>query len=163
MKTIAQLNSRTAQLCSSSKKLAENIHLHCVDIAEHFKEHGDTTAASLLIQALHSAVRKNALKNWFEAFSGMKYVAESKNKDGKIKPEHFIRNKDIPFEQIDLDAALETSPWDFTPEPVFKPFDLNAAIKALIKKAEKAGEDAEHQEAHVIPDDKLAALKALAA
>lgn len=160
MKTIAQLNARSSVLASRSSKVAEDIHLHMVDIVEHFKAHGDATAATILHNVVHSAIRKNAIKNWFEAFGGMKYVAESK-KDGKVKPEHFIRNKAVPFEQIDLEVAFENTPWDFTPEPKFKAFDLEAAIKAAIKKAEKALEDTEHAGEHSVPASKLEVLRSL--
>ena len=139
MKTIAQLNARSVVLAKSSKTLAENIHNHMVDIAEHFKAHGDATAATMLFNVLHSAVRRKAVATWFEFYSGMKFVPESK-KDGKVKPAHFIRNKEVPFDQIDLEAAASESPWDLEPEPAFKGFDLKKQIAALIKKAEKYSE-----------------------
>lgn len=163
MKTIAQLNARTTVLARSSKTLAENIHHHMVDIVEHFKEHGDTSAMTLLHNVLHSAVRRNAIKNWCEAFAGMKFVAESKDKQGKVKPAHFIRNKDIPFEQIDLDACRENSPWDFTPEPVWKGFDLKKELARLVKRAEKEAEENAGNSKLVIDEDVLAKVKEIVA
>lgn len=163
MKTIAQLNARSIQLGKSSATLANNIHLHMVDIIQHFKAHGDATAATTLYTVMHSAIRRKAIVTWFEFYGGMKFVAESK-KDNKVKPAHFIRNKDISFDDIDLEAAGNESPWDLEPEPQFKGFDLMAQVKALIKKAEKMAEaevPEDQKDKVIIPSDKLAALKAL--
>lgn len=163
MKTIAQLNARSVQLGKSSTTLSENIHNHMVDIVEHFKAHGDTSAMSMLHNVLHSAVRRNAIKNWCEAFAGMKFVAEAKDKKGKVKPAHFIRNKDIPFEAIDLEACSENTPWDFTPEPVWKGFDLKKELARLIKRAEKEAEEHAGSDKLAVDDQLLGQLIGIAA
>lgn len=155
MKTLAELNKRSVALSKRSRELAKDIHTHMVDIVAHVKAHGDVTAATFLIQNIHSAVRRQAIVNWFCAFGGMNF---NKDKEGVEK---FTRNKSVPADQIDLKLCEEESPWDYTPEPELKAFDLDKAIAQLIKRAEKRLEDP--TEGDKIDADKLELLKSLAA
>ena len=70
--------------------------------------------------------RKNALRDWFIAMGKFSYDATEKtltfNKKGITQ----------------LDTAIATPFWEFKQEAEYVPFDLQAAILTLVKRADKA-------------------------
>jgi len=56
-----------------------------------------------------------------------------------------------------INEAIATPFFEFEKEKPFKPFDLTAAIAALAKRAEQAGDD----DRNMVPADTLAKLRAL--
>lgn len=154
----AQLNKVSLALSAASKGFEKKLHEHMVNIVVHFTKCGDATAASFLFNSLPTSVRRDAIATWFTAFGGMNF---GKDDNGLAK---FTRNKSVPFEQIDIQLARETNPWEYAKEPKIKPFDLLAALDSVLKRAKKAesGEmPAPEGKPHVIPADKLAALELL--
>ncbi len=155
MKTVAQLNARSKVLALSASSFAKKLHIHMVDVLEHFKTHGDTSAATELFNLMPSSVRRDAIAGWYEAF-GMSFVA---GKDGA--PAKFTKQKDFDLATINLEVALATSPWDLIKEKTFKPFDLMAQLVALLNRAEeKAKEEVpEGAKPNNVPEDLLAKVR----
>lgn len=157
MKTIKQLNARSLQLGQTSKRLANDIHTHLVDIASFIKATGNVTPMTVLFNAIHGATRRDAIAKWANEFAGAKLV---KAEDGSFS---FKRNAK-GLDTIDIDAAKAVSPWEFAPEKIEVPFDLMKMLASVVKRAEEAPEKVLPEgKQHNIPADKLAALKALLA
>lgn len=131
-------------IATRGKKLEKDIHVIAVSCLNHADKHGDITLANRLIAAVPTMARKNALRDWFLAFGKFSYDAKSKslvfNKTGVTL----------------LQDAMVTPFWDFKPEPEYVPFDINASIANLIKKANAAIEKGEN-----VDKAKLDAIKAL--
>src|SRR5690625_2520776 len=112
-----------------AKKLDKDIHIVAVSCLHHADEHGDVTLMQELITSLGRSQRRNAVIAWAIAYG--KFQA---NENGK-NVEYNRANT------TDLEGAMNESPWEFKPEPAFRPFDIQAELKKLLKRAAKAAED----------------------
>jgi len=155
MTNLKTLNARTETLLRASTQVDKAIAHHLCEIAKHVngKGNGDVSAVnyfwSILTAGGKSGLRHDAIGNWLIAFCGVTWNAEKKR---------YNRKKDFTF---DLRAA-EESPWyTFTKQSAFKPFDLDKALAALIKRANAALEDAEHAKEHKVNKDMLKRIEAL--
>lgn len=113
---------------SRSKKLDDQIHTIAVSCLWHADQHGDITLMQDLIKAMGRSQRRNAVIGWANHF-------------GKFKPSD--DGKSVVFcreNNTDIEGAIGTSPWDFSPEKAFKPFDMNAELDKLLSRAQKAME-----------------------
>ncbi len=108
---------------SRGSKLAKDIHITAVSCLAHIEKHGDITLLNRLMSALPAGWRSNALKAWAEEFGKVNY-------DNTQKAFTYDKAK-----KSNIEGAISVTPEDFKPEPEYKPLDLEAAIKALIKKA----------------------------
>lgn len=108
------------------KSLQRDIHIAAVSCMNHADKHGDVTLAQKLVDAVPTLARKNALRDWFIAHGKFSYDATEKsltfNKKGTTN----------------LEAAIATPFWEFKQEAEYVPFDLQAAILTLVKRADKA-------------------------
>ena len=112
-----------------SKQLDDQVHIIAVSCLYHAEQHGDVTLMQELIDSMGRSQRRSAVIAWAEAYG--KFERNSKGKNVV-----FCRAK-----QTDLEGAKNESPWDFSPEPAFRPFDMEAELKKLLKRATKAAED----------------------
>ncbi len=164
-----EINARSNEISKNAKSLGKEIHSHLITIAYHVGNHRDTSVATTFLKLLHDAdkavVRSDAVKNWLEAFA---FVTWGKQKDGK---DGFKLNKSA-HESVMSDAGearahfktANANPWNkYTKAKPLQSFDLDAAIKAAIKRAETAQDNPADFKEVKIDDTKLAALKALIA
>lgn len=160
MKTIKQLSARSKQLAVSAAKLNESIHMHMVDIIEFVKETGNVTPAADFLNMIGLGHRRDAIANWFAVHGGMTGSQDTETGIFKMK-----RDKAVPLDQIDIEAARAESPWTMTKEKAWNAFDLKKALETLVKRAkEKAGEEIpEGQKGHNIPADILAEIEKIVA
>ncbi len=129
MQTAAEVNKAISSIQNRAKKLDSDIHSCAVSCLHHADAHGDVTLMQNLILAMGKSQRRNALIGWANAF-------------GKFQPNEKGKNVDYcKTNTTDIEGAIETSPWDFSPEQAFKPFDMQAELKKLLKRATKASED----------------------
>lgn len=150
----ANLTKAIASIKTRSAKLDADLHLVAVSCIKHTAEHNDPDTTTRLVDALGKSARKQALIAWV-----LNYGAMTQDAAGKLVYDKTRRDAVLADDNI---AAAEAEPfWDFMPEKPYVQFDLEAAIKALLKKAEAAVAKAEQDESKV-PADKLAALRALA-
>ena len=141
-KAVAQIEA----IKKAGDKLADSIHVVAVSALYHAEQHGDVTIMQRLVTALPGFARRNALLAWATAF-GKFTINESGdnvdfNKHGKS----------------DVEGALVKTFWDFKPEQPFKPFDLQAEMAKLVKRAEKAAKD----ERNSLDSDDLIEVRKLA-
>lgn len=164
-----EINAKSAELSKSAKELGKEIHSHLITIAKHVAEHKDTSVATVFLNLMHNQekaiVRSDAIKNWLEAFA---FVTWGKQKDGK---EGFKLNKSA-YESVTASKEETTkhfklanaNPWNkYTKAKALTSFDLEAAIKAVLKRAENAHDNPAEFKEVKIDEEKLNALKALVA
>ena len=128
------------------KSLERDIHVAAVSCLVHADKHGDVTLAQKLVDAVPSLARKNALRDWFIAHGKFDYD---------------MTNKALTFNKKGTtltDEAIATPFWEFKQEAEYKPFNLEAAVLQLVKRAESAIEKGEK-----VPSDKLKQLQSLVA
>lgn len=133
-------------ISTRGKTLERDIHVAAVSCLAHADKHGDITLAQKLVDAIPTLARKNALRDWFLAHGKFSYD---------------MQNKALTFDKkakTQLEASIATPFWEFKPEAEYKPFNMEAAIVSLVKRAEKAIENGDD-----VPVDRLEALRQLAA
>lgn len=166
-----EIKARSIEINKSVKAIGTDIHNHLLSIMKHIAEHRDTTLATHFLNLMvnndkagdsRSIVRADAVKNWFEAFA---FVTWAKAKDGKAA---FKLNK-TALDSLDTAEAMKehvgmakANPWNvYTKAKPLASFDLVAAIKAAVERAEKAQKNPEDFKSVKIDADKLATLKSL--
>lgn len=142
-----KFNKLLDSIKSAGAKLEVDVHTAGVSALYHAGEHGDIGFMVRLIDVLPGFARRNALIAWAIAF-------------GKFQPSE--DGKSVAFNKhgtTDLDKAEKQPFWEFKPEPAFQPFDLQAELAKLLKRAEKSLKD----ERNSIDSDDLIAVRELAA
>ena len=139
------INTAIDSIKTRGKSLEKDIHVAAVSCLVHADKHGDITLAEKLVQAVPSLARKNALRDWFIAHGKFNYDAKSKS---------FTYDK---TSETLVEEATVTPFWEFKPEVEYKPFDLDAAVQTVLKRAVKAMERGDE-----LPQDKLEALRKIA-
>jgi hypothetical protein len=150
---VADINQRGASL-------QLDIQRYLVAVCYRWLETGDVRPAvdrvNMLIdkKALFKGVRRNAILTWVETNMGFEYLTDGDNKD------KFHANKAKATRLVMAELTKQENHWyNFTPEPEYKPLDLNVLLKALVAKAEKRQQTAKASDQ--IDPEQLAALKAL--
>lgn len=115
MKSINSISTR-------GKALDTLIHDTACSILAHIHEHREVSLLNKLLTALPNSARKNALRDWFNAYGECEY-------DQSTKAFTFLKNAETYQEE-----AEQTPFWEFKPEPAYTPFDADKALKDLIKK-----------------------------
>lgn len=122
----ADVTKLIVSIKSRGAKLDSDIHRAGVSCLHHAAEHGDVTLMQKLIDALPKSARRNAVIAWAVEFGA--FEADEKGKNVVYSRESKTR----------LDDAIKTAPWEFKPEPAFKPFDFEKELSRLLKRAEDA-------------------------
>jgi hypothetical protein len=157
--TEKSLNARSTELGKSAKSIRDDIQEHIVNIAKFINGagNGNVTPATFLIAALGgtisskaTAVRTNAIRQWFLDFAGCGWNAQKHT---------FNRRKDFKF---DLSAAEKNKWYEWTPEHEFKPVDAKKLLAAAIRRMKVALMDTEHAKEHVVPKAFLTDLEKFA-
>lgn len=147
IKDASKLNALLDSIKKAGSKLEIDIHTAAVSALDHADLHGDTGFMTRLIDVLPGFARRNALIAWAIAF-------------GKFKPNEKGDNVEFnKFGKTDLSAGEKSPFWEFKPEPAFKPFDLQAELAKLVKRAEASLKD----ERNKLDSDDLIAVRKLAA
>lgn len=168
-----ELKNRSIEIAKSAKEIGKAIHLHNMAITRHIIATRDVTLATHFVTLLmnnkdgesRSIVRADAVKNWFEAFG---FCTWAKTKDGKAGFKLAKTALDSLSDPDEMKAHIKlasANPWNvYTKAKPFQIFDLEAAIKSLVKRAEdKANETGPNGEHHKVNTVVLESLKALAA
>lgn len=131
MKTVAELNKAIASIKAQGAKLDKRIQTTAVEVLEHFAVHKDNGVVNRLFLALPNGARRNALASWLLAY-------------GALKPNTGPNKADQPFvydreKKTDPARAAADMWYDHKPEKaVDEVFDLQKAVRAILKKAGKA-------------------------
>lgn len=123
--TTEAINTAISSIEKRGKALESDIHVCAVSIIAHTEKHGDITLANRLINAIPNLARKNALRDWFQAFGKFSYSQDAKEMTyDKRKSTNETEAAAMPF-------------WEFKAEAEYKGLDLEQAILSLIERAEK--------------------------
>lgn len=123
----AAINTAITSIAKRGKLFERDLHIVAVSTLQHAMQHGDITLANKLIAALGKSQRTNALRDWYINFGPFAYDAASKSMT-------YVKGSN----KTDVKAAIELPFWEFKQEAAYVPFDLQAAIVTLVKRADKA-------------------------
>lgn len=147
---IATINKMMATIAPRTKKLQNDLHIVAASCALHAIEFGNVTPMNEFFNACGKAIDRTAIVRFFETYGGAKFVV-IKNDDGtktykfKADTEKMLKLKaERNLDQAKFDAKIAAAKFyeKFeTAKAVFNGFDLNARIKALIKKAKDIKDD----------------------
>jgi len=133
----SKLKTAIDAIQKSGKKLDESIHLCAVSCLAHAESHGDVTLATRLVHALPKHSRRKALMYWFTQFGPLNY-SEKENQ--------FKVSKSKEVKAYEVEKASETPFWDFTPEKNVEPFSVNAVLKYIERRFNRAKKEGELKE-----------------
>lgn len=132
----------------AGKALETLIHDTAMSTLVHADKHGDVTLANKLIEAIPSLVRKNALRDWFQAYGKFGFDEETNTLTFK------------KAKKTEQDTAGQNPFWSFKAEAKYVPFVLSAEIIKLVQRAEKSQGDKTRKK-DVIPAAQLEAIRNL--
>lgn len=147
LRDIKAINKAIGSIGTRGKKLDADIHVCAVSCLWYVGKHGQITPLNDLIKALPKGFRANAVKAWAETFGSVSYDTEAKA---------FKYNK---AKETDLVKAEEITPWEFKPEPDYKPVNLPELLAKLVNRAENQAQNEDSRD-H-IPAELLAKLREL--
>lgn len=133
----ADIDKAIASIKARGAKLDEAIWITGLSVLAHASEHGDTTPADRLVNAMPKGGRKLALVEWMLAFGQVAHL--DKGATDAIKAGRVFKLDRA--KKLDLDAA-ELKPWyEFKKEaPVSTAFDAQKACHALLARIKGAAQ-----------------------
>ena len=134
----AQINKAIVSIATRGKKLDADIQSAGLSIINHVEEHGDTTLADKLVNALPKGSRKLALVEWMLAFSKMRLLSKDNPDDAaRIAGGAFFAYDKT--KTTNLEAAADKQWYEFKPEaPILTAFDAQAAVQSVLTKLTRA-------------------------
>lgn len=155
--TDAAIDAAIESILKRGKSLQNDIHKASCSILRQWFDSGNVATAvrqtNKLVGAMPDMARSNALKAWFESFAGFVW-----NKDEK----HFVYRPDATkIAEERVKAAIAEPFWAFSPEPDYKPMNIDAMIEAIVKKARQRRQKGLKEGVDYVPEEKLKALEAL--
>lgn len=147
IKDMAALNKAIKSIAGRTTRLENDIWVAAISCAWHIEKDKQVTPLNNLIAALGKGIRTNAVMAYAETFMAVKRDEETK----KFKYDK-TRTTDLP-------GCARKSPFEFKPEPEYKPLSLPAALARLVKQAESHADKQDPRD--IIPSDMLVALRAL--
>lgn len=152
MLTLKQCNAAIQNIKITGKALDAAVQDVGMSVLQHVETNREVSLAIKLLNALPKGARRAALVAWFTNY-GMISVNTDK---ATAKDRPFVFNADA---KTDLEEAAAKPWYKAAPErPVSEMFDFQAALAALLKKAEKA----EQAGLEIKGADKLAQARKLA-
>lgn len=131
-KTSDQLNKQIAFIAKAGAKLDAYIQTTALDVLDHYAEFKDIRMVNRLYTSLPKGARHAAMGEYI-----MAHFAVAPNTSPESKREQPFVN--APDKVNDVEAAKACNWFDFKPSPaVDQMFDLQAAVRALLKKAGKS-------------------------
>ena len=131
-KSSAQLNKQFTFIARAGAKLDAFIQDTAIDTLEHFEEHNDVRMVDRLCLALPKGARHAAMGEYI-----LRYFAVAANTDPATKKERPFLN--APDKMNDIEGAKADKWFDCKPSQTpDQLFDLQAAVRALLKKAAKS-------------------------
>ena len=156
--TQAETGTLITRIKTNGTKLDKDIQTALQCSAIHAHQHGDIGLIERLLAALPKGTRSNAVKEWLVQYAPVIFDGE------KIAFHRVYEQKDEAARALKIKAVVEATVWtELKPEPAFKPFILEDALAAVLKKAEAAQKDKEHEGEHSIDPVVLAKVRELLA
>lgn len=133
IKGAAQINKAIDSIKNRGAKLDSSIQQAGLSVLAHASEHGDTTCADRLVQAMPKGGRKLALVEWMLAFGQMRVLDKSKADEAERIQAGSTFKLDREARKLDLEGASEKMWHEFKKEAaVATAFDAQTAVAALL-------------------------------
>lgn len=129
LQDVATISTSINAIRTNSTELQALIHETAVSVLAHVRDHGDTTLAVRLVNAMSSGTRREGLSAWFYKFSNKTMNLSSKESvwSCKLKPGREAAD-------FDIEGASLVDFGDLTKEPkAAKAMTLEDIFKALKK------------------------------
>jgi len=150
IKGTALINKAIDSIKNRGAKLDSSIQQAGLSVLAHASEHGDTTCADRLVQAMPKGGRKLALVEWMLAYGQMRLLDKAKPDEAARMKEGAVFKLDREIRKLDMQAAEETMWHEFKKEAaVATAFDAQTAVAALLARMRGAaakGLTIEHKE-----------------
>lgn len=131
--TANEMSTAIGRIAATGKVLQARIHSVAVSTLAHIRDHGDTTLAARLLDALPNGQRVKALAHWYSHFSnGMAKFSIDK---GTGQWKCALSDKRVVTD-FDIDAAAATSFADLTTEKAPETLTVEALEKWLTRVAD---------------------------
>lgn len=131
-----ELNKAIASIASRGAKLDASIQLAGLSVLNHASEHGDTTLADKLVQAMPKGGRKLALVEWMLAYGQLAKLDKEEDKEAIQAGRIFKLDRS---RTLDLESADAKKWFEFKPEgDVATAFDAQAALASVLKRMKAA-------------------------
>lgn len=138
IKAAADIKKAITSIANRGAKLDGDIHKAGVSVLAHASEHGDSTLADSLVNAMPKGGRKLALVEWMLAHGQLAKLDPKADKEAIAAGRIFKLDR---TRTLDLKAAIETSWVEFKKEAaVHTAFDAQAAVKAVLARLKAANE-----------------------
>lgn len=129
LKDVAGITTAIGQIRTNSAEVQVLIHETAVSVLAHVRDHGDTTLAVRLANAMSTGTRREGLAAWFLKFSGEQMRLSSKDGEWTCK-----LKSGWSKDQFDVEGSMDIDFGDLTKEPAApKALDLAALVKMLKK------------------------------
>lgn len=147
----ANIEKAITSVHNRGKKYARDCHVLACSCLNHYNQHGDFTLLVRFIDAMPNGWRKNAIRGWILDHSKLDWDTENKT---------FVHNKGKTPKHT-FDNAVSVSPEEYRAEADFRPFDFQAQLVALVRRAEsKLDEDGKViDKRNTVPTDLLRRVK----
>lgn len=125
IKTVRGIEENIDLLKKSGKSYQLKLHQVAASCLNHVAEHNDTRLLNKLISVVPTGFRSNAIRSWAEHYGNVTWSADKKALvyDKAKKP--------------NIEGAIRQAPWEFKPEPAYRPFNLIAMLQRVVKQAEQ--------------------------
>lgn len=132
------INKAIASIKNRGTKLDSDIHVAGCSVLSHMAEHGDSTMADKLVQAMPAGSRKLALVEWMLAFGQVRVLDAKNDKAAITEGRVFALDRS---RKHDAEGAEKTSWTEFRKDAsVADAFDAGAAVKSVVARLKKATE-----------------------
>lgn len=138
IKAAADIKKAITSIANRGAKLDGDIHRAGVSVLAHASEHGDSTLADSLVNAMPKGGRKLALVEWMLAHGQLAKLDPKADKEAIAAGRIFKLDR---TRTLDLKAAIETSWVEFKKEAAaHTAFDAQAAVKSVLARLKAANE-----------------------
>lgn len=151
IKDAKKLGTAIKSIGTRGKQLDTDIHNAGVSCLYHAEQHGDVTLLTRLVEAMPKSGRAKALVAWAEHFGLVTFNKEEK-RFKVTKP----KNK-----QWDLEGANDVPFWEFTEEKEVGDLTIDALVKMVVNKVQKASDNGKLKEGFTMQGLKTKLTKGL--
>lgn len=130
IKDAVKLTTLIGSIAKRGVKLDEDIHLAACSALSHAEEHGDTTLATKLIEAMPKSGRAKALVHWFVTYGMLAFKKDNAFGIDKGKSKEW-----------NVEGAIAKPFWELMPEPEIKELTIEALVKMVKGRIERAMEN----------------------
>lgn len=139
IKSAALITKAIASIRNRGAKLDKDIHIAAVSVLAHANQHGDSTLADKLVQAMPKGSRRLALVEYMLAFGELSVLDKKADVEAVAAGRVFKLDRSKKYDE----AGAIATPWtEFKPEAaVVDAFDVQKAVAGVLARLQKASSD----------------------